>query len=185
MFVMFLLPTVCSAQYALHQNKAAGNAVIVFIFLYYGFYDIAFSPLIVAYTVEILPYHIRAKGFNCFNFVISLSLIFNQYVNPVALAKIAWKYYIVYVVWILFEFVYCYLFVVETKNVSLLPCVTRTFANYNLFSSELLKKQLLSSMVKMLSKTLLIQPPTMLTSSMKLLLPLTRKLVTTSMFLMK
>src|ERR1700742_4790283 len=116
MFVMFLLQTVCSAQYALHQNKAAGNAVIAFIFLFYGFYDIAFTPLIVSYTVEILPYAIRAKGFNVFNFVISLSLIFNQYVNPVALAAIGWKYYIVYVVWILFEFVYCYLFVIETKN---------------------------------------------------------------------
>jgi len=116
MFVMFLLQTVCSAQYALHQNKAAGNAVIAFIFLFYGFYDIAFTPLIVSYTVEILPYPIRAKGFNVFNFVISLSLIFNQYVNPIALKNIGWKYYIVYVIWILFEFVYCYLFVLETKN---------------------------------------------------------------------
>jgi MFS family permease len=121
MFVMFLLQTVCSAQYAIHQNKSAGNAVIAFIFLFYGFYDIAFTPLIVSYTVEILPYPIRAKGFNIFNFVISLSLIFNQYVNPIALARIGWKYYIVYVVWILFEGVYCYLFVIETKNVSLPP----------------------------------------------------------------
>lgn len=32
-------------------------------FLYYGFYDIAYSPLLVAYTVEILPFTIRAKGF--------------------------------------------------------------------------------------------------------------------------
>jgi sugar porter (SP) family MFS transporter len=116
MFVMFLLQTVCSAQYALHQNKSAGNAVIAFIFLYYGFYDIAFTPLIVSYTVEILPYHIRAKGFNCFNFVISLSLIFNQYVNPIALAAIGWKYYIVYVVWICFEFFFCYFYVIETKH---------------------------------------------------------------------
>jgi hypothetical protein len=47
--------------------------------------SIAFTPLIVSYTVEILPYQIRAKGFTVFNFAISLSLIFNQYVNPVAL----------------------------------------------------------------------------------------------------
>ena len=113
-----MLQTVCSAQFALHGNKAAGNAVVAFIFLFYGFYDIAFTPLIVSYTVEILPYAIRSKGFNVFNFAISLSLIFNQYVNPIALAAIGWKYYIVYVCWVSFEFVFCYFFVVETKNVS-------------------------------------------------------------------
>ena len=45
-------------------------------------YSLAFTPLIVSYTVEILPYSLRAKGFNIFNFAISLSLIFNQYVHP-------------------------------------------------------------------------------------------------------
>jgi hypothetical protein len=58
--------------------------------------SIAFSPLIVAYTVEILPYALRAKGFTVFNFAISLSLIFNQYVNPVAMEAISWKYYVSY-----------------------------------------------------------------------------------------
>ena len=58
------------------------------------FYSIAFTPLIVSYTVEILPFAIRAKGFTIFNFAISLSLIFNQYVNPVALDAIQWKYYV-------------------------------------------------------------------------------------------
>jgi hypothetical protein len=48
----------------------------------------------VSYTVEILPYQLRAKGFVVFNFAISLSLIFNQYVNPVALDTIGWKYYV-------------------------------------------------------------------------------------------
>ena len=56
--------------------------------------SIAFTPLIVSYTVEILPFAIRAKGFTIFNFAVSLSLIFNQYVNPVALDKIGWRYYV-------------------------------------------------------------------------------------------
>jgi hypothetical protein len=83
------------------------------------FDSLAFTPLIVAYTVEILPYSLRAKGFNVFNFVISLALIFNQYVNPIALGKLAWKYYIVYCCWIAFELVFCYFFIVETKGLSL------------------------------------------------------------------
>ena len=71
------------------------------------------------YTVEILPYSLRAKGFNIFNFVISLALIFNQYVNPIALENIGWKYYIVYCCWLAFETAFCYFFIVETRGLSL------------------------------------------------------------------
>ena len=81
--------------------------------------SIAYSPLIVSYTVEILPYSLRAKGFNVFNFSVSVSIIFNQYVNPIALGKIGWKYYIVYVAWLCVELVFIWLYAVETKGRSL------------------------------------------------------------------
>lgn len=58
------------------------------------FRSLAFTPLIVSYTLEILPYSLRAKGFNIFNLTISIALIFNQYVNPIALKNISWKYYV-------------------------------------------------------------------------------------------
>ncbi|KAL5481007.1 hypothetical protein ACEPAI_9948 [Sanghuangporus weigelae] len=119
MCVFFSCQTACAGVFANTGDMAAAYSVIVFIFLYYGAYDIAFSPLIVSYTIEITPYNIRAKVLTLFNFTISVALIFNQYVNPVALDDIQWKYYIVYCVWILFEFVYCWVFVVETKNRSL------------------------------------------------------------------
>lgn len=71
------------------------------------------------YTIEIVPYNIRAKALCVFNFTISLALIFNQYVNPIALDALGWKYYIVYCCWILFETVFCYFFIIETRNRSL------------------------------------------------------------------
>lgn len=119
MLIFFIFQTVCSALFAQNGNTNAAHAVIAFIFLFYASYDIAFSPLIVLYTVEILPFSIRAKGLTIFNFSISLSLIFNQYVNPIALANISWKYYIVYCCWLLFELAFCYMYVIETKNRSL------------------------------------------------------------------
>jgi MFS family permease len=94
MLIFFVMQTITSAEYALHGSPAAAHAVIAFIFLYYAAYDIAYTPLIVSYTVEILPYALRAKGFTIFNFAISLSLIFNQYANPIALGKLGWKYYV-------------------------------------------------------------------------------------------
>ncbi|KAI5123250.1 hypothetical protein M0805_001339 [Coniferiporia weirii] len=119
MLVFFTLQTVCSALFAETGTSGAAHAVIAFIFLFYAAYDIAFTPLIVSYTVEILPYAIRAKGLTIFSFSVSLSLIFNQYVNPIALGKLGWKYYIVYCCWIAFELVYCFLFIIETKNLTL------------------------------------------------------------------
>ncbi|KAH9919814.1 hexose transporter [Fomitopsis serialis] len=119
MLLFFMLQTVCTARYLIAGNAAAAHAVIAFIFLFYGFYDLAFTPLIVSYTVEILPFSVRAKGFNIFNFTISVALIFNQYVNPIALDAISWKYYIVYICWLAFELVFLWFFIVETKGLSL------------------------------------------------------------------
>ncbi|KIY62646.1 general substrate transporter [Cylindrobasidium torrendii FP15055 ss-10] len=116
MLLFFSCETICFAVFQEKQIDAAAHATIAFIFLYYAAYDIAFSPLIVSYTVEILPYPLRAKGLTVFNFTISLALIFNQYVNPIALDAITWKYFIVYVGWIALEFVFLWFFLVETKN---------------------------------------------------------------------
>jgi len=116
MVVFWTLQTVCFSLYAQHLNVGAGHTVIAMIFLFYAFYDLAFTPLIVAYTVEILPYQLRAKGLTLFFFVVSLSLIFNQYVNPIALQALGWKYYLVYVCWLIFEAIFVFAFVLETKN---------------------------------------------------------------------
>jgi len=96
MLLFFTLQTICSARYAITQSDSAAHAVIAFIFLFYASYDIAFTPLIISYTLEILPYPIRAKGLTIFSFVVALALIFNQYVNPVALRRIGWRYYVSY-----------------------------------------------------------------------------------------
>ncbi|KAF8902994.1 hexose transporter [Mucidula mucida] len=119
MFIFFGAQTVCFGVFSEKGTPGAAHGLIAFIFLFYAAYDIAFSPLIVSYTVEILPYPLRAKGLTVFNFTVSLALIFNQYVNPVALDALGWKYYIVYVVWLFCECVFLFFFVVETKNLSL------------------------------------------------------------------
>jgi hypothetical protein len=119
MLVFFTCLTISAAEYQIHGSLGGAHAFLAFLFLYYAAYDMAFTPLIVAYTVEILPFALRAKGFNIFNFAISLSLIFNQYANPIAYAALGWKYYVVYVCWLAFETVFCYLYIVETRGLSL------------------------------------------------------------------
>jgi hypothetical protein len=50
---------------------------------------------------------------------IDLALFFNQYVNPIALEGIGWKYYIVYDVWLAFELFVVWKFYIETRNTPL------------------------------------------------------------------
>lgn len=45
----------------------------------------------------------------------SAALFFNQYVNAIALEALAWKYYIFYCVFLLFEVFIIYFFLVETR----------------------------------------------------------------------
>ncbi|KAH9859167.1 hexose transporter [Lenzites betulinus] len=116
MFVFWVLQTACFALYSEHGNLVAAHTFIAMMFLFYTFYAIAFTPLIVVYTVEILPFPLRAKGFTIFNLALSLSLIFNQYINPIALSHLGWKYYIVYVCWLAFEVCFIFRFLIETKN---------------------------------------------------------------------
>ena len=97
-------------------NKNAGHAVVGLFFIYYAFYNIAMSPLLVSYTVEILPFALRSKGLFLMQECVNISLVFNQYVNPVALPKLQWKYYVVYTVWIAVEFVWLWFTIIETKG---------------------------------------------------------------------
>jgi MFS family permease len=62
MLVSFIVVTALSATFAEHAIKAAGSATVAFLFIFFAFYDIAFTPLSIAYPVEILPFSLRAKG---------------------------------------------------------------------------------------------------------------------------
>ena len=120
MCIVYVGITIAAATYAKsdpnNPNTSAGWAVVGLFFLYYAFYNIAMSPLLASYTVEILPFAIQTKGlFVSFEYV-NISLVFNQYVNPVALPKLGWKYYIVYTAWLGFEFVWLYYTIIETKG---------------------------------------------------------------------
>jgi MFS family permease len=116
MLVSFIIITACSAVYANTKQVAAGRAVMAFLFVYFGFYDIAFTGLTIAYPLEILPFSLRAKGLAILNFVIVAALFFNQYVNPIALTALAWKYYFVYIAVLVAAIVSIYFLYPETRR---------------------------------------------------------------------
>lgn len=68
------------------------------LFVFYFHYDIAFTPLLQSYTVEIFPYNLRGSGVTVLYLSNWITLFFNQFANPIAMSAISWKYYIVYCV---------------------------------------------------------------------------------------
>lgn len=96
--------------------SAVGSASIAFIFLFNGAYDIAWTPLSYSYTSEILPTSLRASGMAIFSLTQGLCCCFNSMISSIALDSIAWKYYSVYVVMLVFYLSTAYLYFVETKG---------------------------------------------------------------------
>ncbi|OZJ06642.1 hypothetical protein BZG36_00353 [Bifiguratus adelaidae] len=65
---------------------------------------IAMTPLAVAYPLEVLPYHIRDNGHSIDNVATFVALFFNDYVNPIGMASLVWKFYIIYYVELVIQF---------------------------------------------------------------------------------
>ncbi|KAK9343131.1 general substrate transporter [Lipomyces starkeyi] len=108
-----------SGSFANTGAKATGTAVIPFLFIYYGFYDIGFTPLMFSYTCEIWPYELRARGMASMSAATGMATFFNIFVNPIALDSIQWKYYLVYVGLLVLITITIYFFYPETRGHSL------------------------------------------------------------------
>ncbi|KAK2768661.1 hypothetical protein FQN54_000517 [Arachnomyces sp. PD_36] len=121
MLISFTVWTICSSIYQRSGNKAAGRAVIAMIWTHGFTYAFAWSGLLVAYTVEILPFKIRAKGLMIMNLAIQVALTINNYANPEGFLHLQpnYKFYIIYTVWIAFELIFVFFLYVETKGPTL------------------------------------------------------------------
>ncbi|KAK4936141.1 hypothetical protein LTR10_022937 [Elasticomyces elasticus] len=119
MLATYIVMTGLSGSFAAHKSHGVGLAVVPMMYIYKTFYCMSWSPLPFAYGAEILPYHMRLKGLSIELSVQSVGLAFNQWVNPVALAAIAWKYYIVYIALIAMYLVLILFFFPETRRMTI------------------------------------------------------------------
>jgi MFS family permease len=103
-------------------------------FVFGAFYKMP-APMANSYIAEVAPYNLRAKAFVIFGFGDGLSNLFSGYVNPIALAAIGWKYWLVWVFVLVSNFTIIYFFYPETKNLSLEE-VSRVFDHAPLAESD-------------------------------------------------
>ncbi|KAF7557795.1 hypothetical protein G7Z17_g405 [Cylindrodendrum hubeiense] len=78
------------------ENKAAGWAVIVFIFLYSPAYNIGYNALTYTYLIELWPYAERSRGISLFQLFGRMASFFTTFVNPIGLDGASWKYLIIF-----------------------------------------------------------------------------------------
>ncbi|CAG8973376.1 hypothetical protein HYALB_00000139 [Hymenoscyphus albidus] len=129
MFLCFLAWTITSSQFeaqnpdpnATSFKMAAGYPQIVFVWVYSIFYSLAWSGLLVAYSLEILPYKLRAKGLMIMNLVVQATLVLGNYTNPIAWDNLPHHYHLslIYTIWIFVELVFVYFFYIETRGPTL------------------------------------------------------------------
>lgn len=121
MLVFLIGATITGQQYAAKDDVSIGYGNIVFVWLHGVAYALAWSGLLVAYTVEILPYKLRAKGVFIMNLSVQVALTINNYVNPIPLGGAwegqNWKLFACYAGWVLLELIWVYFFYVETRYV--------------------------------------------------------------------
>ncbi|KAJ5823369.1 Major facilitator superfamily domain general substrate transporter [Penicillium robsamsonii] len=119
MFIYLSAATTMSGLFQEMHVLEAGIAVVPMLFLFCSAYDMAYMPLFIAYPAEILPFQLRAKGLAITLTTDSMACFFNQFINPVALAAIRWKYFTVYLGCLVIFMGTIYFLFPETKGLSL------------------------------------------------------------------
>ncbi|KAK2676805.1 MFS transporter superfamily [Fusarium oxysporum f. sp. vasinfectum] len=102
-----------------HVDTSTGYAFIAMIFLYGIFWSFCWTPLQSLYPSEVLRNDIRAKGMAASGFFSGVSGFINTYATPVALQKIGWKTYTIFLILHFVEWGMMYFALVETKGRSL------------------------------------------------------------------
>ncbi|KAI1052499.1 hypothetical protein LB507_007495 [Fusarium sp. FIESC RH6] len=102
-----------------HISTSTGYAFIAMIFLYGIIWSFCWTPLQSLYPSEILRNDIRAKGMAASGFFSGISGFINTYATPVALQKISWKTYTIFLILHFVEWGLMYFALVETKGRSL------------------------------------------------------------------
>lgn len=119
MLVAYIAVTGLSGSFASTANAATGIAVIPFLFIFFGAYNMGLNPMLYTYPCEIWPFALRSQGLSSTIYTTFLSLVFNIFVNPIGLSTIGWKYYIVFICVLVIMLVVVWFLYPETKGYTL------------------------------------------------------------------
>lgn len=114
-----ILEAALQAEYLGTTNKAGQKAAIFGIFLFMVFWSSFLDASQYLYLSEIFPMHIRAEGMALGMSAIYLADIIVLVAGPIALDKIQWKFFLVFIIPTAIEWLFVFFFFPETKQRSL------------------------------------------------------------------
>lgn len=117
--VVFSIWTALAAEYVKTQRGGLGIGVVASIFVFNGFYSICWVPMVISYPLELSTTKQRGIFFSFELFVINASSFVINYINPVALDALSWRYYIIQCVFNAVVFGVVWFTFVETKGLTL------------------------------------------------------------------
>ncbi|KAK9350312.1 general substrate transporter [Lipomyces doorenjongii] len=114
-YVIWTILSLTLAQQRDFTDKGLSSGVVTMIFLYNGC-NIICAAIGTPYVMEVCPYFMRAVGSTIYQLSGNIAGVFNNYVNPIAMEKITWKYYIVWCCYLVVLIVIVYFFLPETRG---------------------------------------------------------------------
>ncbi|KAG9252386.1 general substrate transporter [Emericellopsis atlantica] len=119
-FICLVSITAGSAVFANDSsNKAAGGAVVAFLYLFSPAYNFGLNGNLGLYITEILPFNLRMRGQACYQLFATCFTLLSTYAIPVGLERMAWKFYLIFIPWVLVETVVLWFVFPETKGPTL------------------------------------------------------------------
>ncbi|KAH6880816.1 general substrate transporter [Thelonectria olida] len=119
-FVCLVSITTGSAVFAGDSsNKAAGGAVVAFLYLFSPAYNLGLNGNLGLYITEILPFSLRMRGQALYQLFATCFTLLCTYAIPVGLDDLAWKMYTIFIPWVAIEWFVVYFVFPETKGPSL------------------------------------------------------------------
>ncbi|KAJ5638721.1 hypothetical protein N7528_001111 [Penicillium herquei] len=111
-----------SKLYASNPDGASNSLVygnVAVMFLFQGFYSLAWTPLLYLYPPEVMNYSIRANGLAFSSLVLNAFALVFTFIMPIGLGNIGWKMYIINASWDLVILGLIAYYWVETKGKTL------------------------------------------------------------------
>lgn len=116
-YTIFTILSALNTKRNFEDGSLAVGAVVM-MFAHSAVYHIS-SPVPAPYIMEINPFSLRAKAGMLYGFAASAIGLFNSYTNPIAMAAIGWKYYIVWDIWLVCQTCIVYFCFPETHGLAL------------------------------------------------------------------
>jgi MFS family permease len=113
--VMWAGMLACTGTLYKNDSLPAARASVAFVFLIGISFSFAYTPLQQLYPVECLNFEQRAKGIAFVTMAANGAALVNLFATPIALERIAWKTYYVWVATCTAQTAFYYFFMVETK----------------------------------------------------------------------